>query len=716
MPRRGRRARKREVARPAPKEFSRRAAVVCSLAVFAGVILVYLLTAIPTAIDQDSGELVAAAHVLGIAHPTGYPLWTLLGRGFDLLPVGHTSAYRVALLSAASAAAAAGLICWTAIALSGAPLPGLFAGLAFGLWFPTWSQAVRAEVYALEALLFALFLAALWRWERERSPRGLTWLALAGGFVAMHHRTGFLAAAPALATAFVLTQPRRVTHYAKAAFATPFLFYLYLPIRAAANPPLNWGKPDTWERFIAHVAGRQYAKWAFMNSWEMVVQQAGRLWGECLAGPGALSIALAAVGGALVVWGWSVWVRRRGAVFGPLAGGALLLSVWVLEWGDVSDSKVWLLPVGAALALFGGLGLARMGNVFPNRFAGRVAVGVMGAAVCGILLAANWARSDQSNVWRYRDQWAAALMQMDQNAIFVAEWDNPMFLTYYLQNVEQMRPDITLVRPLTLSEEWYRQTISDRELEETAARVWREARSQFQITAPGTPEVWEAVAVFAHELAKAYQGRRTVYLLHGPVMRTLPGPPWFVGLNDSLYRLSFERPEVVREAEGGAPTAQLPGGVELMSFQFDDVEVGTGELVGFFARWRLAGALPGVLFAVRLAPMGQETRSCPIENQALLSQGYPVAYGLWGLPASPPGTVYEQRGKLMAPSNLPAGEYGVEVGFAQSYPPEYGGWVAVEGARLRVRARALPENGSGGRFRLSGGRSATISAGSTAGR
>ena len=90
MPRRGRRARKREVARPAPKEFSGRAAVVCSLAVFAGVILVYLLTVIPTAIDQDSGELVTAAHVLGIAHPTGYPLWTLLGRGFDLLPVGHT--------------------------------------------------------------------------------------------------------------------------------------------------------------------------------------------------------------------------------------------------------------------------------------------------------------------------------------------------------------------------------------------------------------------------------------------------------------------------------------------------------------------------------------------------------------------------------------------------------------------------------------------------
>jgi len=56
--------------------------------------VVYVAGLIPTVVDQDSGELVSACHVLGIAHPTGYPLWVMLGRVFDLLPVGHTSAYR----------------------------------------------------------------------------------------------------------------------------------------------------------------------------------------------------------------------------------------------------------------------------------------------------------------------------------------------------------------------------------------------------------------------------------------------------------------------------------------------------------------------------------------------------------------------------------------------------------------------------------------------
>jgi len=658
-----------------------------SLVVFIGVFGVYLLTIIPTAIDQDSGELVTVAHVLGVAHPTGYPLWTLLGRGFDALPMGSTSAFRVALLSAISAAGAAAMVCWMTMAMSGVALAGVFAGVAFGVWFPTWSQAVRAEVYAFEALLFGLFLVILWRWQEERSPRWLIWLSAAGGLVAMHHRTGFLAAAPALFVALWLTQPRRVRSYAwaAAAFVAPFLFYLYLPIRAAANPPLNWGKPDTLERFIAHVSGRQYSKWVFMNSWDMVARQAERLWGECLAGPGWLSVALAVAGGALIAWGFAVSARRRPVVTWPLGIGAVGLSIWVLTWGDVSDSKVWLLPVGAAFALFGGLGLARIAEVFPRRAVGWSVSVLMGISLVVGLVSANWARADQSDVWRHRDQWAAALMQMDEGAIFVAEWDNPMFMSWYLQEVEGLRRDVTVLRPMALSEEWYRETIDEVELRDAASHAWTEVRSRFTITKPGTPEVWETVATFAHELAKEYEGRRTVYALHGPVIKMLPGPPWFVGISDGLYRLSFERPVMVQEAKGEGALAEPTDAVNLVSVEFDRQEVQTGELVGFRARWRLEKLLPGLLFALRLEPIQEPKRSAaPDEKNVFSVQGYPVLYGLWGLGASPAGTVYEQRGKVIVPTNLPAGEYGVEVGFAQSYPPEYGGWVGVEGVRLEI--------------------------------
>lgn len=61
---------------------------------------VYLMTLAPTVYVGDSGELIAASYTLGIPHPPGYPLFTILGKIFiTLIPIGSI-AYRVNLLSA----------------------------------------------------------------------------------------------------------------------------------------------------------------------------------------------------------------------------------------------------------------------------------------------------------------------------------------------------------------------------------------------------------------------------------------------------------------------------------------------------------------------------------------------------------------------------------------------------------------------------------------
>jgi hypothetical protein len=48
--------------------------------------VVYVRTLAPTVTFIDSGELAAVASTLGVAHPTGYPLFTLLGWVFSRLP------------------------------------------------------------------------------------------------------------------------------------------------------------------------------------------------------------------------------------------------------------------------------------------------------------------------------------------------------------------------------------------------------------------------------------------------------------------------------------------------------------------------------------------------------------------------------------------------------------------------------------------------------
>ncbi len=55
--------------------------------------------------SADGGDLVTAARVLGVPHPSGYPTWTLLAILFDQLPLG-TAAWRATLLSMVSGATA----------------------------------------------------------------------------------------------------------------------------------------------------------------------------------------------------------------------------------------------------------------------------------------------------------------------------------------------------------------------------------------------------------------------------------------------------------------------------------------------------------------------------------------------------------------------------------------------------------------------------------
>ena len=701
-----RRPRKRATARKAvsvaPPAISARLRWLYALGVFAAVLAVYLLTIIPTVVDQDSGELVTAAHVLGITHPTGYPLWTMLGRVFDLLPLGHTSAYRIALLSALCAASASALLAWFVVSLTGLAIPGVFAGLAFGLWFPTWSQAVLAEVYGLAGLIYALFLVALWRWEGERAPRRLFWLALAGGFVAMYHRTQGLAAAPALAAAFWLTRPRgaRVWVTSGLLALAPFLCYLYLPIRAAAHPPMNWGDPSTLDRFLYHALGKQYVHLAFQNSAEVALGQAARLLSDSLAGGGWLSWLLAAMGTPVILWGLLSWRRQRPAILWSLLLGCALLCIWVVEWGDTYDQKVFLTPVGALMAVLGGSGLARVGEIFPRRRIGHWAAAALGAAVSVILLFGNWGRSDQSNTWRHRDQWAAALSQMDRNAIFVAESDNPVNVTYYLQHVEGLRKEVTLIEPTALWSNWYAGVLGNAGLGHTAQQLWREITAQHDVHSSQGVEYGQCSAVLAARLAEHYRGRRTVYALHGPLTAPLPVPPYYVGLSQDLVRLGFEMPSIQQTEQAANSVAEAPNGATLMSFEVDKREAHAGEMVGFRARWRLKSVLQGWAFAVRLRPArpqgesGEEAAgSRRLLERGFFVQGFKPVYGLWGLPPSPPGTAYAQRGEIFIPSNAPSGRYTLEIGFA-SNPPDYQGWTRIgEEGSLLVQARPLPTNG-----------------------
>src|SRR4051794_15474619 len=77
--------------------------------VFAAGLLLYVRTLAPDLLLADGAEFQTLASTLGMTHPTGYPIYLLIGHVFTWLPFGDV-AYRVNLLSAVAGALALALI------------------------------------------------------------------------------------------------------------------------------------------------------------------------------------------------------------------------------------------------------------------------------------------------------------------------------------------------------------------------------------------------------------------------------------------------------------------------------------------------------------------------------------------------------------------------------------------------------------------------------
>ena len=235
-----------------------------SAAVWLGAMIVYTLTLGPTITGDDSGQLISAAHTLGITHPPGYPLWCMLGKLFTLIVPFGSIAWRVGLLSAVLGAGAAAVVCLIVIRLAKSRLAGCVAGLALAFSDEFWKQSTIAEVYTLNLFLIALCILILLVWQETRKTSLLyAFAAVYGLGLCNHHTMHFLG--PVFG-AFILSIEWRGwrcwrTYFAMVgvAFGVWLLVHLYLPLRAMADPAVNYGNPQTWESFWAVVLRKRYA-------------------------------------------------------------------------------------------------------------------------------------------------------------------------------------------------------------------------------------------------------------------------------------------------------------------------------------------------------------------------------------------------------------------------------------------------------------------------
>ncbi len=210
------------------KPFFRRADWISFGLTFLIALIVYTLTLAPTVTLEDSGELIVASDYLGVPHPPGYPIWSLLTWFFQWIFHGVTyhgypnPAWGVGFCSAFAGALACGVLALL-VSRSGMDIlhslkketnvlgektESLFccvAGIAGGLLLAfsqgLWSQSVIAEVYALNILFQTAVLLFLYRWMMEpENPKPLFLMAFTFGLGLTNHQTLlFMGAGVALA-------------------------------------------------------------------------------------------------------------------------------------------------------------------------------------------------------------------------------------------------------------------------------------------------------------------------------------------------------------------------------------------------------------------------------------------------------------------------------------------------------------------------------------
>lgn len=424
--------------------------------VFAAAFALYALGASPALGWYDSPEFVAAAASLGVPHSPGHPLPVALGAMSTLVPIGDL-ALRVNLASAAASAGAAALWAAGGRSMLASLVPEIpararaalaaAAALVLAASYAAWAQAVRAEVYGATAAMVAAGVAAVLAWEADRQPRWLVAAGLAFGLaLTTHHLIAVVALVPT--AAFVLARadrPRAALAGATAAAGVVGLAaLLYLPVRSATGPELDWGAPHTAGRFAWTLSGAVFADNAGGGHASPPAVDAA----QSIAAVGeaaSLPLVLAAVLGLVLLLADKTRGRRRLAflLLGLVAFGAGARTLFGFD-PDTPDDHGYLLPAASALALLAVAGAA----LAAARAGARAREVALAMAAAGFLLAAVRAvdgRPHAAHDHASDDLARAELEGLPPRALLITSYYQTEFRAIAMRAVEQTRPDVTVL-------------------------------------------------------------------------------------------------------------------------------------------------------------------------------------------------------------------------------------------------------------------------------
>lgn len=453
------------------------------------VFLIYIFTLAPSVIQIDSGELAAVQATLGIAHPTGYPLFTIAGYLFSLLPLPFTKIYQLNLLAAIYCSAAAGIFSYTSkylldnlsIFQNLKPVKqkkkdktkkenvqfeleenlkiifSIVAALTLAFSKTFWFQSTSVEVYSFHLLLISLIIFFLLKAFIEQPNSSAIfknhWMifafVLALGF--SNHMTTLLIL-PGTAYLY-FTKEKFNSQSFKNSFKMIILFlivlvinYSYLPIRASQNPQLNWGNPVDLERILRHISGFQYQVWLF-SSTEAAKKQLQYFISNL---PTEYFITLFA---AVIGFIYSFFISKKFFLFNIIT---FFATVFYSINYDINDIDSYFLLAYISIAFFVLFGIIK---IFQILFENKINQWIIFLIVLLFPVSQfikNFPEVNQSKTVVYENYTKALLNSVSDNSLILSyQWDYFISASYYFQYVEKFKPQIAIVDKELLRRSWY---------------------------------------------------------------------------------------------------------------------------------------------------------------------------------------------------------------------------------------------------------------------
>lgn len=473
------------------------------LLVFIFTFMIYLLTLWPAPGWWDSSEYITVSYTLGVTGAPGSMLLQLFGRLFSFLIFIPNTAVQINVLTALITSAAMMTVYFTVVRLIAsfgvgdrenkipAVMGGVLAALTLAFAHSVWSRATYTNPYALSLMTGALmvYLAARW-WEKPDAPGAgnlLLLIVFLFGLDFSVHRSNTLLA-PAFLALVLIHRPKALLDFRLWLGGLFFLLlgFSILPavmLRSMLEPQINISDVGSWTGLWNYLNLKQQGLSFFGSN---LLERNGPFWNYQLkemylrylgwnfigfdnVTSGVKFLGMAGIPALVGVIGIVYHIKRnlkQAVYFIILFLFASLGTVFFLNApeGFFREMDRHFMPSYLLAAVWVGLGAYALLRLGQKLFARQPSLDKIKKTVYAVvlvmvlplnMLTANWTNNDMSDNYSAYNYGYNILQSCEPNAVLYTAGDNDTFMAWYLQIVEGVRADVTVINMPLSNTAWY---------------------------------------------------------------------------------------------------------------------------------------------------------------------------------------------------------------------------------------------------------------------